>query len=432
MSDSDRERLRQAELSSARFALLSKVGSVLEEASDMLAGLQALVRMLTPLLGDVATISIIDDDGTILRLADATSEEEKGPAVSTARAAPVPDAMLPIVRDIMSTGRARLFVDYEAEVLTHVPPDDPYRVAMRDVSVKSSIFAPLRARGRSLGFITFAMLSNRQYAQDDVELAELVANRAGLALAHAQLLEREKAARAEAEAANRLKDQFLATMGHELRTPLNAILGWAQVLATPGMESRRQAAIDTITRNARAQARLIDDLIDISRITSQKLLFDSHRLDFSQLVTAAIETVRPSMAEKKLVLETDVEPGIFVVGDPGRLDQVIANLFSNAMKFSAPGGPIHVTLKLEDDRARLDVQDAGQGISAGFLPRIFERFAQEDSSSTRRHGGLGLGLAIAKSLVEMHGGTIRAASEGEQKGARFSVELPVATATPEE
>ncbi|HSC10581.1 MAG TPA: ATP-binding protein [Rhodanobacteraceae bacterium] len=237
-----------------------------------------------------------------------------------------------------------------------------------------------------------------------------------------------QASRAEALHASQLKDEFLATLSHELRTPMAPILGWAQILRLSG-ESNAQVlqASAVIERNARAQNKIVDDLLDMSRIVSGKLKLDVRTMDLADAVHAAIETVAAAATAKSIALEQDIEPGLAIVhGDPHRLQQVAWNLMSNAIKFTANGGSVRVVLRRQSAQAVLSVSDSGQGITAEFLPYIFERFRQADSSITRHHGGLGLGLSIARQLVELHGGDIAAASAGVNHGSTFTVSLPLA------
>jgi PAS domain S-box-containing protein len=247
---------------------------------------------------------------------------------------------------------------------------------------------------------------------------------------YAELLVREQAARGEAEAANRAKDDFLATLSHELRTPLNSILGWAQVLGSarqdPAIVDR---ALETITRNGRQQARLIEDLLDLSSILGGRLRLNVQPVDLVAVLAAALESIRPAAAEKELELTTAFDPSVGPVsGDPGRLQQVFWNLLTNAVKFSPQGGRVDVQVTREGTQSIVRVTDTGIGIRPEVLPVIFERFRQADSSVTRAHGGLGLGLAIVRELVGLHGGTVEAASPGEGRGATFSVRLPVGAA----
>jgi PAS domain S-box-containing protein len=241
-----------------------------------------------------------------------------------------------------------------------------------------------------------------------------------------QLLERERAARLEAEAANRLKDEFLATLSHELRTPLNAIVGWAAVLRGQTVNPDLRRAVDTIDRNARAQSQLIEDILDVSRIVTGKLTLDVRPVDLVTVVGAALESLRPSAEAKQIRVEVDLDPALpELSGDAGRLQQVVWNLLSNSIKFTPAGGTVSISASVDGAEVRLDIRDSGAGIDPDFLPHVFERFRQADASTTRAHGGLGLGLAIVRHLVELHGGTVAAESEGPGRGATFRVRLPV-------
>jgi signal transduction histidine kinase len=241
------------------------------------------------------------------------------------------------------------------------------------------------------------------------------------------LLAREQEARAEAEAANRLKDDFLATLSHELRTPLNAIVGWTTLMRTIEMDDEaRRKAIEIIERNAKSQAALIEDLLDVSRITQGQLKLTWLSVNLPAIVAAALDAIRPSADAKGLSLVTDMtaDPRMSVQGDPVRLQQVVWNLLSNAVKFTPTGGRVETALSMDDTYVQLRVADTGRGIGSEFLPLIFDRFRRAEGGSTHVEGGLGLGLAIARQLVEMHGGTITATSDGEGQGATFTVRLP--------
>jgi PAS domain S-box-containing protein len=241
------------------------------------------------------------------------------------------------------------------------------------------------------------------------------------------LLESERAARSEAERGSAMKDEFLATLSHELRTPLNAILGWSQMLRLSTMsESDLKRGLEIIERNTRVQAQLIEDLLDMSRITSGKLRLDIQAMAPAAMVEAALDTVRAAAEAKgiRLISVLDAAAGP-VVGDPNRLQQVVWNLLSNAIKFTGKNGRVQVRLQRVDSHIEISVTDTGIGIAPEFLPHVFERFRQADASSTRPAGGLGLGLAIVKQLVELHGGSVRAASPGPEGGATFTVELPL-------
>lgn len=245
---------------------------------------------------------------------------------------------------------------------------------------------------------------------------------------HAVELERTVEERThELREANRIKDEFLATVSHELRTPLNSILGWAHLLRTGSLDlDTGGRALQTIERNTRLLAQIIDDLLDVSRIITGKLLLDVRPVDLAPLVQAALDAVRPAIDAKKIEVIVTLDPlGSAISGDPNRLQQIVWNLLSNAIKFTPSGGSVAVSVQRIDSNAVITVRDTGEGISPAFLPYVFDRFRQADSTFARMHGGLGLGLAIVRHLVEMHGGSVAAASEGRGKGATFTVSLPL-------
>jgi signal transduction histidine kinase len=237
----------------------------------------------------------------------------------------------------------------------------------------------------------------------------------------------ERRARAHAEAANRLKDDFLATVSHELRTPLNAMLGWAAMLNRHNVDAAMlQRAADAIERSARAQSQIVGDILDTSRIVTGQLRLDHQPLDLALVIGEAIDTVRVAATAKNLSLQVALDPELMVLGDTGRLRQTAWNLLANAIKFTPAGGRVDIRGARNGDWVEFVVKDSGVGIEAAFMPRIFERFSQADSSMTREHGGLGLGLAIVRHLVELHGGTVAAQSEGRDRGTAFIVRLPMA------
>jgi PAS domain S-box-containing protein len=245
------------------------------------------------------------------------------------------------------------------------------------------------------------------------------------------LLQSERTARIEAQRAMRIKDEFLATLSHELRTPLNAILGWAQVLRVKGRHERSDEEVDRameiIERNARAQVRLIDDLLDLSRIMGGRMRLDVQELALLDVVQSVVDSVEPAARAKNVRLDSILDPaGIVVSGDAARLQQIFWNLLTNAVKFTPKGGRIQVVLQRVNSHVEVSVMDTGSGIPGEFLPHVFDRFSQADTSLHRKEGGLGLGLAIAKQLVELHGGSIHAKSLGEGKGSTFTVNLPLA------
>ena len=246
-----------------------------------------------------------------------------------------------------------------------------------------------------------------------------------------ELLVREQTARAQAESANRMKDEFLATVSHELRTPLNAILGWSHLLRNSELDEETELrAVETIERNAKLQARLIEDILDVSRMITGKLRLNMGLVDVAAVTNAAIESVQLAAESKQIELEVALDQNApQVLGDAGRLQQAVWNLLSNAIKFTAPGGHVTVVLEGSDVNVLIRVSDTGQGITADFLPCVFERFRQGDGATSRRHGGLGLGLAIVRHVVELHGGEVSAASEGIGRGATFTISLPAQTSS---
>ena len=308
--------------------------------------------------------------------------------------------------------------------------------------VRSFLAVPVLSRsGEVIGGLFFGHPDPGVFTERTERLMVGVAAQAGVAIDNARLyddvkraaqereylLGAERAARAEAERASVMKDEFLATLSHELRTPLNAILGWAQILRTRKREGDELLnGLAVIERNARVQTQLIEDLLDMSRIISGKLRLDVQQVDVVDVLKAAIASVRHSVDAKEIQLEVALgSAAVPVRGDPNRLQQCFWNLLSNAIKFTPKGGWIRVSLDRSKDYLEVCVADSGQGIKPEFLPHVFERFRQADGSTTRRHGGLGLGLSIVKHLVELHGGSIHATSAGEGQGATFCIELPV-------
>jgi PAS domain S-box-containing protein len=296
-------------------------------------------------------------------------------------------------------------------------------------NARSLIGAPLIVEGRLIGVIHADTTRPRRFTEDDVRLLQLAADRVALAIEHARLYEVERQARRQAEDANRLKDEFLSTVSHELRTPLTAINGWALMLRAGRLDAAQsERALETIVRSARSQNQLIDDLLDVSRIITGRMRLAVAPLNLGSVIKAAVETVRPAAEAKGIRLSALIAPEAEAVsGDAERLQQVVWNLLSNAVKFAPQGGRVEVRLERADSHVEIVVADNGQGIKPEFLPYVFERFRQEDGGTNRQQGGLGLGLAIVRNIVELHGGTVHAASEGLGKGATFTVALPIAS-----
>ena len=313
--------------------------------------------------------------------------------------------------------------------------------------LRSCLSLPVRSRsGQLLGRLLLGHPQPGMFSLRSERIVAAIAAQAAVALDNTRLyvearraaeerkvlLDSEREARAEAERTNQLKDEFLATLSHELRTPLSAILGWAQVLRRG---TRDQAdlhrGLNSIERNARAQAQLIEDLLDMSRITSDKVMLDMQTIVPATVIASAIETLRPAFDAKHISLNTNIAAHAgTMMGDPSRMQQVIWNLLSNALKFTPQGGKVDISVVRDGTRLLLTIADNGVGIRDDFLPHVFDRFRQADASTTRKHGGLGLGLAIVKHLVEQHGGTVSASSPGEMQGATFTVRLPANSLAP--
>ena len=265
----------------------------------------------------------------------------------------------------------------------------------------------------------------KELATANLALSAEIAERAKIEKERVQLLKREQAARVEAERANRLKDEFLATLSHELRTPLNAIMGWAHVLTQSSHDRDTvQRASTVIRQNATAQAQLIDDILDVSRIVGGRLVIETGVVAVKRVVEDAVNSLMPAAQAKSITVHTNLADGLNVLGDRDRLQQVVWNLVSNAFKFTPKGGTVTITLAERDGDVYIEVADTGIGIPAEFLPFVFDRFRQADSSMSRRHNGLGLGMAIVRHLVELHGGTVAVESPGENKGTVFKLHFP--------
>lgn len=298
---------------------------------------------------------------------------------------------------------------------------------LRERGVKSLLGVPLLIEGRVVGVIHVGRLVRRPFTEDDARLLELVAFRVALAIDNARLFEEERAARRDAELASRAKDEFLTTISHELRTPLTPIIGWVHMIRNDLLPQKETAhGLEVIEKNSHSLKRLINDLLDMSAILSGKMRMEKMPLRLEAVVREAIETVRPMAASREVKIELtfgDWQNEI-VSADRIRLGQAFVNLLDNAIKFSSRGGTIEVRCENEGDDAVIHINDAGQGINPDFIPFVFERFRQEDGSKTRSHGGLGLGLALVKSFVEAHSGTVQVSSPGHGRGSRFTVKMP--------
>jgi signal transduction histidine kinase/integral membrane sensor domain MASE1 len=324
---------------------------------------------------------------------------------------------------VLATGRPYRSVDARHDPLRH--PDQPSPIDTE--GIRAVLIVPIHGEDVVEGLIYVGRRTVALFSERDEAIGQRLADHAAIAIRNSRLFAAERAARAEAHGANRAKDHFLATLSHELRTPLNAMMGWLRMLRNPRLdEAQKTHAVDVIERNARLQAQLINDLLDVSRIIAGKLEMDRYAVDLVLVVREAVEAIRGDVESKALALDVRLDPATGeVLGDPMRLQQVVANLLSNAIKFTPQGGHIDVRLAREGVNARLTVTDSGEGIDPAVLPYVFEPFHQADNSTTRAHQGLGLGLAIVRQLVEAHGGRVRAESGGRGAGATFVVDLPI-------
>ena len=321
---------------------------------------------------------------------------------------------------------------HPAVVENALQSDHPLAAPVQSIGIRAYASHPLMVGDRVLGTLGLGTRHRDRFTRDELDLMQVVANQVAAALERSRLV---AALQSRAEAlvqTNRIKDEFLAVLSHELRTPLNPILGWSRLLQQGRLDAAKTTtAIATIERNAKLQAQLVEDLLDISRIMQGKLALNPAPVHLSGVILGAIETVRLAAEAKAIEIKTHLESNVGqVFGDQGRLQQVVWNLLSNAVKFTPPNGRVEVWLRQSDLQAQLQIIDSGKGIKPEFLPHVFEHFRQEDGATTRKFGGLGLGLAIARQIVEMHGGRIWAESLGESHGAAFTVELPLLPVDP--
>ena len=435
-----RKRAERALLDESRtLELLNESGKLLAAKLDLQALVQAVTDAATQLSGaqfGSFFYNTTDENGDSFLLytlsgAPRQAFEKLGQPRSTALFGPTFRGEAPIrIGDVRKDPRYGTMAPHHGMPKGHLP-------------VRSYLAAPVRSRsGEVIGGLFFGHAEPDVFTERAERLVVGIAAQAGIAIDNARLyesaqraaeernvlLESERAARAAAERMSSIKDEFLATLSHELRTPLNAILGWSQVLRNRGLNDPADLAkgLETIERNARVQTQLIEDLLDMSRITSGKLRLDIHTTMPVAFIEAAVETVRPSAEAKGLRLETFLDQSAGPIsGDPGRLQQVVWNLLSNAIKFTPRGGKVQVVLERLNSHVEVTVTDTGIGIKPELIPHLFERFRQGDPSTTRHYGGLGLGLSIVESLVELHGGTVTISSPGDGLGTSVSVHLPV-------
>jgi PAS domain S-box-containing protein len=401
--------------------LLAAATAVLSGSLDYQETLRRIARLAVPQLADWCAVDLEVEDSRIERVALAHVDGAKAEKARDLQKKypPDPDSSSG-VHEVLRTGAPILVSDVTDAMLEARARSPEHLAGLRELGVRSYMSVPLRVHNRTLGVLSFvAGESGRQYDAFDLQFAQDLATRAAMAVENARAYQ-------ETLRANRLKDEFLATLSHELRTPLNAILGYARMLKSGMVDPERlPRAVEIIHKNSVALTKIVEDVLDVSRIVSGKLRLKTQTLDLAPVVAASVETVQPAAEAKGIALHAVMEPGpAQVIGDPDRLQQVMWNVLSNAVKFTPNGGTISVRLEPADGCVDIIVTDTGLGIAPEFLPHIFERFRQGDSRFAREFGGLGLGLAIARHIVEMHGGTIQASSEGPGQGSTFRLRLP--------
>ncbi len=409
----------EAEHAQIRSAFLAEA-SVLLASLDHERNLQRLAHLAVPRLGDWCAVDLLAGSQEIARLAVAHVDESR-----VALAHEIHRQYPPQLTDtsgvgfVVRTGTPQLFPDVRENPVREVK-EPGHRRLVRELNLQSVMIVPLTAGRRTFGAISFATTTAaRHYAEADLDFAMELAGRAALAIENARLFE-------EARKANRLKDEFLATLSHELRTPLNVILGRTRRLAeAAGDPAAVRQAAQTIDRNAQTLGRLVEDLLDVSRFTLGQVTLDLRAVDLAAIVQTVAASLEPTARAKGVRLQARCRGDVLgLSGDPTRLQQVVWNLVTNAIKFTPEGGEVSVALERNGPQAVLTVSDTGSGITPEFLPHVFEMFRQGESTPSRQHGGLGLGLSIVRRLVELHGGDVTAASGGPGLGATFTVALP--------
>ncbi|MEG4941051.1 PAS domain S-box protein [Microcoleus sp. F4-D5] len=408
-----------AELAAKRTARLLALMTALSESLTSAQVAKVIIEQgMSALGGSCGLLAVLNQDTSELEIVQAIGYEHVGEFLrSFSIHAPYPLA------EAVRTGQPVWLETIENRIARY--PD--LAQAYAKVGSEAWISVPLLIEGQAVGGLSLSFSTVPQLCESDRAFVLALAQMSAQAIDRARLYESERQARAQAEAANRIKDEFLAVLSHELRTPLNPILGWTRLLRRGTLDSSKTAvALETIERNAELQVQLIEDLLDISRILQGKLSFNSTPVNLKTTLKAAIETVSLAAEAKNIQIETQLEPNVsHVLGDATRLQQVVWNLLTNAIKFTPTGGRVEVEVKTIDSYAQIQVRDTGKGIKPEFIPYVFDTFRQADSTITRTFGGLGLGLAIVRHIVELHGGTVKAESFGEGQGATFTVTLPL-------
>jgi PAS domain S-box-containing protein len=407
---------------------LVEVSTLLAASLDYEIALENVANLAVPALADWCIVDVFQPDWSSKQIAIAIADPKKVNILDEIRRRYRPKTRAKQLLQQLQLGISVFYPELSDSHLAQMAEDDEHLQLLQSLGIRSLMVIPVRSRGQLFGAISFFTAeSGRYYQQIDLALAEDIARRAATAIDNARLYQETQQARAQAETANRIKDEFLAVLSHELRTPLNPILGWAKLLRTRKFdEATKIQALETIERNAKLQTQLIGDLLDVSRILQGKVRLNLYAVDLKVAIAAALETVRLAAEAKSIQIHTVLSNDIGkVLGDSDRLQQVMWNLLSNAVKFTPTEGLVEVRLQQVGLDAQIQVIDTGKGINPEFLPYVFDYFRQADAKTTRVFGGLGLGLAIVRHLVELHGGTVQAESLGEGQGATFTVSLPL-------
>ncbi len=366
-----------------------------------------VVRQIpVPFLADWTMVHVLNADGTVRLVPGAHVDASQQAVLANVSAPALALDPLSHLGQIVATGR-----------LAIVDPSDGHFTLPEGLVARAGAMLPLAIDGRVMAVLSLMSAAGGRFSSSESLVVEEVTRRIGLALERIQLYR-------EAQEANRLKDEFLGMLSHELRTPLSAIFGWARILRAKPLDTKTAHAVEVIERNAEAQVRLIEEVLDVSKIIRGKMTLAIEPVDVAAIVRATIDTVRPTMHAKRIRLDARIDDVPPVLGDTHRLQQVFWNLLSNALKFTRSDGAVAMTLHDQGESIEFEIADTGVGIRGDVLPFVFDRFRQADSSTTRTYGGLGLGLAIVKHIVELHGGSVRAASAGEGLGATFTIHLP--------
>jgi len=421
-------------MAAVRHEFIVEATATLASSLDYHETLARLAELAVPRLADWCIVHERDDAGGAQQVAVAHVDPSKREmARDYARRMPIDMSAPHGSAAVMRTGRSELYPEISDALITQMVADPERRKLIRGLELRSSLIVPLAAGPAVVGAMTLVFAeSGRRYSPDDLAFAEELGRRAGIAIENARLYGAEQRAREAADAASRAKDEFIAAVSHELRTPLTAILGWSKMMNVSALdEAQQKRATQTIERNAVAMSQLVEDLLDVSRIVSGKMHIDAHPLGVVPVVDAAIDSVQAAATGKQIRLVRSFPAGSAeVLGDARRLQQIVWNVVSNAVKFTPRGGEVRIGVRATPDAVEIGVKDSGRGIDPRFLPCVFEPFRQADGGSARVTGGLGLGLAITKHLVEIHGGTIDVESEGLGKGATFTITLPKLGAPP--